>query len=168
MTKKSIGKIVLIYVLSLILLFVAAGCDNGNTINGTDGTDNPGGTTDNKLKIWVPQEEIDITEDMCNIFKERNPDFKLEIDYKIMGIDASINELKKDHTAAGDIFLFPSGGISELVSAGLIFPITLHNDEMKAAHNANAIEGCSFNDYIYGVPVSPNKTSFMYPFSLHF
>jgi arabinogalactan oligomer / maltooligosaccharide transport system substrate-binding protein len=113
------------------------------------------------LKVWAPEEEQEILVQMCEAFAENHPEYKITFEYGIMGVDDSITELKKDATVAADVFLYPSGGIAELVEAGLIYPITVGVDEVTASHGAAAIKSCTMDNTLYGIPVTPNSW-FMY------
>ncbi len=113
------------------------------------------------LKVWTPTEEQEVTVQMCEAFAENHPEYKITFDYGIMGVDETINELKKDASVAADVFLYPSGGIAELVEAGLIYPITVDADAITAAHSPAAIKSCTLEDMLYGIPVTPNSW-FMY------
>lgn len=112
--------------------------------------------------IWAPQEEQVNLPKMIEAFKEEYPEYAdVKIAYKVMGVDNSITELKKDSEAAADVFLFPSGGITELTAAGLILPINISESEMKAQFTDNAVESVKYNDQFYGIPVTLN-TFIMY------
>jgi arabinogalactan oligomer/maltooligosaccharide transport system substrate-binding protein len=113
------------------------------------------------LKVWAPEEEQEILVQMCEAFAENHPEYNITFDYAIMGVDDSINELKKDATVAADIFLYPSGGIAELVEAGLIYPITVNTDQVTADHSPAGVKSCTMDGTLYGIPVTPNSW-FMY------
>ena len=113
------------------------------------------------LKVWAPEEEQEILMQMCEAFAENHPEYSITFEYGIMGVDDSINELKKDASVAADVFLYPSGGIAELVEAGLIYPITVNTDTVTAAHSPAAIKSCTMDSTLYGIPVTPNSW-FMY------
>lgn len=121
----------------------------------------------NSIKIWAPSEEQDILSDMCDAFKEQYPEYAdITITFTTMGVDSSISTIKKDPDTAADIFLYPSGGIAELTSAGLIFPISIDTEALKETHTEAAIEACTMDGKIYGVPVTPNSWIMYYNKSL--
>ena len=113
------------------------------------------------LKVWSPEEEQEITRMRCEAFAEAHPEYDITFEYAIMNVDMSIDAIKKDAEVAADVFLYPSGGIAELVEAGLISPITVDADEIKSIHGAAAIKSCTKDGELYGVPVTPNSW-FMY------
>lgn len=124
-------------------------------------TETPAAKEDVALKVWAPEEEQEILVQMCESFAEAHPNYNITFEYGIMGVDKSIDAMKKDAEVAADVFLYPSGGIAELVEAGLIYPITIDADAIKAAHGEGAIKSCTMEGSLYGIPVTPNSW-FMY------
>ena len=114
-----------------------------------------------ELKIWTLQEETEITQQMCALFAEKHPDYNLMFTYAVMGNADSIDALKKDADVAADVFMFPSGGIPELVEAGLIYPITMNTDVLQERYGEAAIKSCSYKGRLYGIPITSNSW-FMY------
>lgn len=152
--------------LALAMTTVAlAGCgDKGTTTKDAQTTTTENGGNENKevaLKVWAPEEEQEVTKEMCELFAEKHPEYDLTFDISVMGVDDSIDAMKKDNTVAADVFLYPSGGIPELVEAGLILPITVDADEVRSTQGEGAIKACTMNDELYGIPVTPNSW-FMY------
>lgn len=174
-------KKLLVIVMALTLVTMSfAGCSKKSNETTTEGNDSaatevtqaasdeaaPEATTapaveDVTLKVWAPEEEQEILVQMCDAFAENHPEYNITFDYGIMGVDDTINELKKDATVAADVFLYPSGGIAELVEAGLIYPITVNAEEVTASHSPAAIKSCTMENTLYGIPVTPNSW-FMY------
>ncbi len=113
------------------------------------------------LKVWAPEEEQEILAQMCDAFKENHPEYNLTFDISIMGVDTVCDELKKDATVAADVFLYPSGAISELNEAGILYPITVDAETVSAAHSPAAVKSCTLENMLYGIPVTPNSW-FMY------
>lgn len=113
------------------------------------------------LKVWAPEEDLEITQQMCDAFNEAHPEYNCTFDVSIIGIDESCNALETDSDVAADVFMLPSGSINQLVDAGLIYPITYDDANVKALYSEAAVEACSIGDNMYGVPASPN-TWFMY------
>jgi arabinogalactan oligomer/maltooligosaccharide transport system substrate-binding protein len=127
----------------------------------------PAKVEDVTLKVWAPEEEQEILVQMCDAFAEAHPEYNITYEYGIMGVDDVIDALKKDAEVASDVFLYPSGGIAELVEAGLIYPLTLNLDQIKAAHGAGAIKSCTLSDLLYGIPVTPNSWFMYYNSSMY-
>ncbi|MDE6029828.1 MAG: extracellular solute-binding protein [Clostridiales bacterium] len=124
--------------------------------------DGAGGSSANKMTIWAPQEEQVNLPKMIDAFKEEYPDYKdVKFEYKVMSVDNSITQLQKDNKAAADVFLFPSGGITELTSAGLINPLNVNMTELNAMYTENAVESIMLDNKVYAIPVTLN-TFIMY------
>ncbi len=119
------------------------------------------------LKVWAPEEEQEILVQMCDAFAENHPEYNITFEYGIMGVDDSITELKKDASVAADVFLYPTGGIAELVEAGLIYPITVNVDEITATQSPAGIKSCTMEDTLYGIPVTPNSWFMYYNSSMY-
>ena len=119
------------------------------------------------LKVWVPEEEIEITQAMCAAFDEAHPEYEITFDIAVVGIDESESLLSNDPELAADVMQLPSGGISQLNEAGLLLPITANIDAVKALYGEGALAAVTrYNeqfgaDLMYGVPFSPN-CFFMY------
>lgn len=156
----------------IMLMAVFAGCGQGKASqNDTSSATTAAGTAaapettaakeDVALKVWAPEEEQEILVQMCEAFAEAYPNYNIKFEYGIMGVDKSIDAMKQDAEVAADVFLYPSGGIAELVEAGLIYPITVNADAIKSTHGAGAIKSCTMDNSLYGVPITPNSW-FMY------
>lgn len=135
----------------------SAATDKGSKDNASDKVE----VQDITLKVWAPEEEQEVTTEMCNLFAENHPEYKITFDIGIMSVADSIDAIKKDADVAADVFAYPSGGVPELVEAGLILPITVDADTIKNIHGDASIKSCTLNGLLYGVPESPNSW-FMY------
>ncbi len=121
-----------------------------------------GGGGKDAFTIWAPQEEQVNLPTMIDAFKEEYPEYaETKFSYKVMSVDNSITELQKDNEAAADVFLFPSGGITELTSAGLILPLNIQKADLDALYTENAVKSVMLDSKIYAVPVTLN-TFIMY------
>lgn len=160
----------------LTMSMLAAGLTGcGNTQKTTEDTNTPATTVNNEadvepedtveavsLKVWVPEEDQEITKEMVDTFAENHPEYDLSVEVSVMGVDNTCDELKKDLDVAADIFLYPSGAVAELTEAGLLYPITVGAEDIMGAHGEASIRSCTGSDgYLYGVPVTPNSW-FMY------
>ncbi len=135
--------------------------DNASANTPATETEDSTEVQDVTLKVWAPEEEQEVTKQMCDSFAENHPEYNLTFDISVVGVDDTIDAMKKDNSVAADVFLYPSGGIAELVEAGLIYPITVDIDQVKDIQGEGAIKACTMNDEVYGIPVTPNSW-FMY------
>lgn len=120
-----------------------------------------GGTQQVELKVWCPEDEYDITVGLCDKFAEAHPEYDITFSYEKVENSDSITQLKNDPDVAADVFVYPTGGVPELVEAGLIYPITVNQEEVMSAYGENAIKSCSADGILYGIPQTPNAF-FMY------
>lgn len=114
------------------------------------------------LKVWVPEEEMVIAQQMLDAFDEAHPEFDCTFDLSVTGIDESANALETDADVAADVFQIPSGSISQLADAGLLYPITADIDNVKPLYPEAALDACSKDDMLYGIPFSPNTWLMFY------
>lgn len=105
------------------------------------------------LKVWVPSEELDVTREMCDLFLEKYGDESWTIECLSMSYGDSIQGLTVDNSTAADVLLYSAGDGRVLVDSGLLLPIALGYDELKAKFNATAFEAAHFDDFMYGVPI---------------
>ncbi|MDC7278587.1 extracellular solute-binding protein [Butyrivibrio fibrisolvens] len=127
----------------------------------TASTAQEGETQDVTLKIWVPEEEVEITDAMVKKFDEIHEQFNITYEIAVVGIDEAPQALDTDADTAADIFYTPSGGVADLAGKGLLLPITKDYEEIKDELPESALNAVTVDDITYAVPFSPN-TFFMY------
>ena len=120
-----------------------------------------GEAQDVNLKIWVPEEEVDITDQMVKNFNALHDEFNMTWEIAVVGIDEAPQALETDADTAADIFYTPSGGVADLASKGLLLPITKDFDTISGDLPESALNAVTVDDLVYAVPFSPN-TFFMY------
>ncbi|WP_026670564.1 extracellular solute-binding protein [Butyrivibrio sp. AE3006] len=113
------------------------------------------------LKIWVPEEEVDITDQMVKDFDAAHDEFDITYEIAVVGIDEAPQALETDADTAADIFYTPSGGVADLAGKGLLLPITKDFDTLTGDLPESAINAVTIDGLTYAVPFSPN-TYFMY------
>lgn len=168
-----------------MLMGMLTGCSNSDSGNTAPDSENSGNskedanTGDNadasgdgevesvNLKVWVPEEEMEITQELCKTFNEAHPEYDCTFDVAVVGIDESAANLETDPELAADVFQLPSGSISQLKDAGLIYPITANSDEVQSLYGQGAIDACTRDDLLYGVPFSPNSFFMFYNKSMY-
>ncbi|MBR4668922.1 MAG: extracellular solute-binding protein [Butyrivibrio sp.] len=114
-----------------------------------------------ELKIWVPEEEVGITDSMVKDFDAAHDEFDITYEIAVVGIDEAPQALGTDADTAADIFYTPSGGVGDLAAKGLLLPITKDFDALAADLPESAINAVTIDGLTYAVPFSPN-TFFMY------
>ncbi len=175
MKMKKIGALLLAVVMSMSTL---VGCGSGDagesSMSGTEqqavgatGQSADGEVEQVNLKVWVPEEDMEITQAMCEAFDEAYPQFDCTFELAVVGIDESVNALEADSELAADVFQVPSGSISQLVEAGHIYPITAEAETINSLYSEGALEACTRDGLLYGIPFSPNSWFMYYNKSLY-
>ena len=174
MNFKKIGALVMTAAMTASVL---AGCGSENTATSDTTATDAQTTTANtvtadagnaqvetqkvELKIWVPEEEVEITDQMVQKFDETHDEFDISYEIAVVGIDEAPQALETDADTAADIFYTPSGGVGDLAAKGLLLPITKDIDSLKADLPESAVNAVTIDGLTYAVPFSPN-TFFMY------
>ena len=118
-------------------------------------------TQDVTLKIWVPEEEVDITDKMVQDFDAAHDEFNITYEIAVVGIDEAPQAVETDADTAADIFYTPSGGVADMASKGLLLPITKDFETIAADLPESALTAVTIDGLTYAAPFSPN-TYFMY------
>lgn len=141
-----------------MIMSLMMGCGQTSESNANVSED---GTGKIQLKVWVPETELELTKRFCQEFDENHPEYEIEYTFEAVENADSITQLKNDPEVAADVFVYPTGGVPEMIEAGLIYPITVNEDEIKSSYGENAIASCSADGVLYGIPQTPNSF-FMY------
>ena len=168
---KKLASIVLALVMVLSLAACGGGNDNqnnssssnnSNSSSGQGNTSSDGSTEAMSLKVWVPEEEMELTQKLCADFNAAHPEWDITFDISVTGIDESVNSLETDPDLAADVMQIPSGSVAQVTSEGLLLPITYDVDNVKSLYGEGAISAVTGDDgYLYAIPFSPNSF-FMY------
>lgn len=140
----------ILMVLVMMLTFVPFASADGEAVN---------------LKVWVPEEEMDLTYELCEAFNEAHPEWDITFDISVTGIDESVNALETDPELAADVMQVPSGSVAQIVNEGLALPIAYDIDNVAALYGEGAMNACAattdLGTFYYALPFSPNSF-FMY------
>lgn len=118
------------------------------------------------LKVWCPEEEMEMTQQLAETFQAAHPEYEITWDIAVVGIDESAANLTTDADSAADVFHIPSGSIAELTEAGYLLPIAYDLENIKSMYGQGAIEAATKDDMMYGVPYTPNSWFMYYNTSL--
>ena len=120
------------------------------------------------MKVWCPGDELESTRKMIANFAAAHPEYDCSgIEAVDVGIDEAETNLLNDADLAADVLQLPSGGITTMVEAGLLLPISIDAENIKSLYGEGAIDAVARYDeelgmeLLYGVPFSPN-TWFVY------
>ena len=126
--------------LSLVMaMSLLTACGGGNSSNNSNSNSNSNSSNssssgnntstpdasnpeDVSLKVWCPEEEHEIVQQMCAAFDAAHPEYNCTFEVVVVGIDESESQLTNDPELAADVMQLPSGGLSQLNDAGLLLP----------------------------------------------
>ena len=166
-------KVLSFLMVSAMAMSLLAGCGNSGTSAGSSSESAGAGTTtsdevtDVSLKVWTSEEDYDLTEDMCARFDEEHEEYNCNFEITIINVDESVDQLETDPDNAADVFIMPSGSVPQLVEEGLIYPITYDQDTLNSLYSEGALEACSMDGELYGVPFTPNSWFMFYNKTLY-
>lgn len=158
-------KLAVLVMAGAMLATSLAGC--GGSSSTETGTNKKSSVEEVNLKVWVPEEEFEITQKMCDSFSEAHPEFDCNIEVTVTDVADAPTSLTTDPDAAADVFQMPSGAVAELTEAGLLYPITAESDSVLPLYGEGAIKACSKEDLLYAIPVTPNGWFMFYNKSMY-
>lgn len=167
MKKKKIFATLLAAAMSVSLLAGCGGNDGGSASQGggnSSGGAASGETQDITLKVWCPQNQIDTgaMTKMEEAFQAAHPEYKITWTNEVVGEDKCAEQVLTDVEAAGDVFLFASDQLPQLVDSGAIAQLGGSTEEMVKNDIAESVVATVTKDgKIYGIPFTHN-TFFMY------
>ena len=145
-------KKIIAMLLALVMALSLVACGGGNDAPATtapaanNNNDTPateGATVEDvSLKVWAPGDEMEITRQMVDAFAAAHPEYNLNVEILDLGIDQCDKVLRNDPDAGADVFQLPSGGIPAMIEEGLILPITVDVDAVKALYGEGALASC--------------------------
>lgn len=160
------------FVLLGTALLALAACGN-NTSNSDAGSQPGSGTTSQpkqrvRLQVWGPQKEgeKEVYEYLATKFQEANPQIQFIMDFGDVGeADAATMALQDVNTAA-DVFMFADDQLSNLVSKGVLAPLSRgYADMVKARDLESSIDSATFTvdgvDQLYAFPLSADNGYFL-------
>ena len=135
--------------------------DSKKDDSNTDETDKEVVVEDVTLKVWGSQEEQELLKQMTESFANAHPEYNLTFEFGVVSEGDAATELTKDAAAGADVFAFASDQTANLVNAGILYPITLNADAVKAANSDASIQAATIDGQLYAHPFTPNSW-FMY------
>lgn len=144
----------------------SSGADSATTNagNASSSAGASGEVQDVTLKVWCPQNQVEtgIMEQQQTAFAAEHPEWNITWQTEIVGEDKCKDEVLKDVGVAGDVFMFSTDQLPDLVEAGAIAQLGGATETMVKEENAQAvIDTVTWDDKTYAVPFTHN-TFFMY------
>lgn len=129
----------------------------GTTENSSDKAKNK----EVKMHVWCSKDDVDITTQMIESFKEANKgtDFNIIIE-ESEDSDARDNILSNVHNGA-DVFPIADDQITSMVAGGALYEIE-DVDAVKKADDEGAVEAATIDGKLYGYPLTADNGYFMY------
>ena len=129
----------------------------GTTENSSDKAKNK----EVKMRVWCSKDDVDITTQMIESFKEANKgtDFNIIIE-ESEDSDARDNILSNVHNGA-DVFPIADDQITSMVAGGALYEIE-DVDAVKKADDEGAVEAATIDGKLYGYPLTADNGYFMY------
>lgn len=129
----------------------------GTTENSSDEAKNK----EEKMHVWCSKDDVDITTQMIESFKEANKgtDFNIIIE-ESEDSDARDNILSNVHNGA-DVFPIADDQITSMVAGGALYEIE-DVDAVKKADDEGAVEAATIDGKLYGYPLTADNGYFMY------
>lgn len=114
------------------------------------------------LKVWADQGELALTEKLCNEFAAQHPEKEYTFVYGAVGaVDGKARYLE-DPAAAADVFLFADDQLVDLVKADALYEVTRNTDAIIAANTPGSIRAASYDETLYGYPMTSDNGYFLY------
>lgn len=101
---------------------------------------------DKVVKLWVDNKAYE------PIVKQFTKDTGIKVDFKIGQSADAQADLKKDPSAAADVFMFPHDQLGQMVQAGLIYQNTKYEKTIEKNQTESAIAGAKYKGKMYGYP----------------
>ncbi len=116
------------------------------------------------IKIWVPENLVELTKTQIAKFNETNTDgLKFNASVEAVGEDAAATSMTNDVEAGADIFCFAQDQTARLIQAGALAQLGKAAAELVTTSNDKAsIAAVSSGDAIYGYPMTSDNGYFMY------
>ncbi|MGX7030197.1 extracellular solute-binding protein [Vagococcus zengguangii] len=102
------------------------------------------------IKLWVDAAQVETYQGIVDEFQKENPNWKVTI--KPSESATAQENIKKDPSAAADVFMFPHDHIGQMVEAGMIYPNTKYEETVKANNIESAVDAASYDGKLYGYP----------------
>ncbi|QEA57396.1 extracellular solute-binding protein [Weissella hellenica] len=109
-------------------------------------SNNSASADDKAVKLWVDNKAYK------PIVKQFTKDTGIKVDFKIGQSANAQADLKKDPSAAADVFMFPHDQLGQMVQAGLIYQNTKYEKSIKKDQTDSAVQGASYKGKMYGYP----------------
>lgn len=116
------------------------------------------------LKVWGPQEEQELLNEMVESFKKAHTDKEWDITFGVVSEADARQKVSEDPAAAADVFAFANDQLRDMVAAGLLYEVQREADlaYIKSEISQLAIDSATLDGKVYGYPETADNGYFMY------
>ncbi|WP_206912050.1 arabinogalactan oligomer/maltooligosaccharide transport system substrate-binding protein [Enterococcus sp. DIV0840] len=125
--------------------FLLAACGGGSSEEKTSAKNENA-----SIKLWVDVAFVDTYKPLVEEFEKEHKDWKVTI--KPSESATAQENLKKDPSAAADVFMMPHDQLGQMVDAGIIYANTKYEDSVKENSTESAVEAVTYDGKLYGYP----------------
>ena len=125
------------------------------------------------LSVWGASEDQDVIKELCENFKAKYPDAKIEISVNIESESTVKDTIRNDVTSAADVYCYASDQIYELYDMDALACIDEHDDalvrlagksveDVKNANTESSVAAAQIDGKLYGFPRAGDNGFFLY------
>ncbi|MBR5969924.1 MAG: extracellular solute-binding protein [Lachnospiraceae bacterium] len=116
------------------------------------------------LKVWGPQEEQELLQEMTESFKAQYPDKNFAIELGVVGENDARTRYSEDPAAAADVFAFANDQLRDFVNAGGLYEVERPDDlaYINSEINGLAIDSATLDGAIWAYPETADNGYFLY------
>lgn len=160
-------KLSILLVVALAFSLVFSGCGNSSdevveNVEGQELSEEiPSG--DITLKVWGPEEDAAILENVASGFKEKygsQANFDIQIEY-CSEADCKA-QMIADINNGADVFTFADDQLNILAASGILKAVDYNLDEVTSRNSEGSVNAASVNGSLYAYPLTADNGYFLY------
>ena len=145
----------------LMLGSILVACGGNDNKGGSSSSGGSGGSSDDgdpfhgedniKLLVWAADKAIDVTKELCDEFKAKYPDKKIDITVQVQGEGDAAAQVLNDPEAAADVFSFACDQLTRLMNRETLAPV-FEKDDVVARNSEASVAAATVGDELYAFP----------------
>lgn len=157
--KKLIALLLAVLMLASVLVACNKGNNNSNSNTAASG-DIFQGEKDATLLVWAPEAAVELTQQLCEEFKNEHSDKNITIDVKPQEEGDVAAQILNDPSVAGDVFSFACDQMNRLDKSKVLDPVPSEKDnigidyvkEIKERDTEGSVSAATMNDELLAYP----------------
>lgn len=145
--KKQAKKFLALGVTMGMAALVLAACGGGSS---SESKSSSAKNENASIKLWVDAAFVDTYKPIVEQFEKEHEGWTVTI--KPSESASAQENLKKDPSAAADVFMMPHDQLGQMVDAGIIYANTKYADSVKENNTESAVEASTYDGKLYGYP----------------